>query len=70
VNFDVIRDMILGAGDSTVKVYTGEKIKRKRNGGVTVAIVTEPEDKMYISSNRSALAHIIKKDRFKMASGF
>jgi len=30
-----------------VTVHTEKKIKRKRNGGGTVAIVTEPEDKLY-----------------------
>jgi len=47
VNFDVIKAMILGTGEPTVTVHTEKKIKRKRNGGRTVAIVTEPEDKMY-----------------------
>ena len=43
VNFNVIRDMIIGSGEPRVMVHT-EKIKRKRKGG-TVAIFTEPEDK-------------------------
>jgi len=47
VNFNVIRDMIIGSGQSTVMVHTEKKIKRKRKGGGTVAIVTEPEDKTY-----------------------
>ena len=49
VNFDVIRDMILGIGkeEPTLTVHNEIKIKSKRNGGGTVAIVTEPEDKMY-----------------------
>jgi len=47
VNFDVIKAMILGTEEPTVTVHTEKKIKRKRNGGGTVAIVTEPEDKMY-----------------------
>jgi len=47
VNFDVIKAMILGTGEPTVSVHTKKKMKRKRNGGDTVAIVTEPEDKMY-----------------------
>ena len=48
VNFDVIRDMILGTGEPTVTVHTEKKFKRKRKGeGGTVAIVTEPEDKSY-----------------------
>jgi len=47
VNFDVIRDKVLETGaEPTVTVHTEKKIKRKRKRG-TVAIVTEPEDKMY-----------------------
>ena len=47
VNFDVIRYIILGTGEPTVTVHTEKNIKRKRNGGRTVAIVTEPEYNMY-----------------------
>jgi len=48
VNFDVIRDMVLETGvEPTVTVHTEKNIKRKRKGGGTVAIVTEPEDKTY-----------------------
>jgi len=50
VNFDVIRDMILGAvKERTVTVHSEHKIKRKRKrgGGGIVSIVTEPENKMY-----------------------
>ena len=50
VNFDVIKDMLLGKGEPTVTVHTERKIKRKRFGGGTVAIVTEPEYKMYRNS--------------------
>jgi len=50
VNFNVIRDMIIGSGEPTVMVHTERKIKRKRKAGGTVAIVTEPEDKMYRDS--------------------
>ena len=49
VNFDVIRDMILGE-ERTVKVHSDHKIKRKRKsggGGGIVSIVTEPVDKIY-----------------------
>jgi hypothetical protein len=47
VNFDIIKDMILNGGpDETVTVHTGKKFKRKKRGAV-VAIVTEPEDKIY-----------------------
>ena len=50
VNFDVIRDMILGKEERTVTVHSDHKIKRKRKsegrGGI-VSIVTEPEDKIY-----------------------
>ena len=47
VNFDVIRDMILGMEEPTVTVHIEKTIKSKWNGGGTVAIVTEPEDMMY-----------------------
>jgi len=49
VNFEVIKEMILGTGRSepTVTVHTERKIKRERTGGGTVAIVTDNEDKMY-----------------------
>jgi len=47
VNFDVINAMILGSGEPTVTVHTEKNIKRKRYGGGTEAIITEPEDKMY-----------------------
>jgi hypothetical protein len=50
VNFDVIRDMILGKGEErTVTVQSDHKIKRKRKsgGGGNVSIVTETEDKIY-----------------------
>jgi len=46
VNFDVIKALILGTGEPIVTVHTEKKIKRMRNGGGTVAIVTEPEDKI------------------------
>jgi len=48
VKFESIRDMILRTGDDVVNVHTERKIKRKTTGGGgLVAIVTEPEDKMY-----------------------
>ena len=47
VKFNVIRDMIIRSWEPTVMVHTEKKIKRKRKGGGTVAIVTEPEDKTY-----------------------
>jgi len=47
MNFDVIKDMIPGTGEPTVTVHTEKKIKRRRNVGGTVAIFTEPENKMY-----------------------
>ena len=49
VNFESIRDMILRTGDDVVNVHTERKIKRNRmgGGGGLVAIVTEPEDKIY-----------------------
>jgi len=39
--------MIFGKSAPNVSVHTGRTIKRKRNAGRTVAIVKEPEDKMY-----------------------
>ena len=40
--------MILRTGDAVVNVNTERKIKSKRTGGGgLVAIVTEPEDKIY-----------------------
>jgi hypothetical protein len=47
VNFDVIKKKILKVGSQdVVSVHTDKKIKRKRNGGGGVSIVTEPEDKI------------------------
>ena len=54
VNFEVIRDMILGGTGEEPNVlnkHTEKKIKRKRKGGgATVSMVTEPEDKLYRNS--------------------
>jgi len=49
VNFDVIRDMVLGTtAEPTVTVHAEKKIKRNRKGeGGTVAIVNENEDKTH-----------------------
>ena len=49
VNFNVIREMILKGTPETVTVHTAKKIKRKRagGGGTCVALVSEPEDKIY-----------------------
>ena len=49
VNFEVIKDMILWKIETEqVTVHTGKKIKRKRKAGEgVVAIITEPEDKLY-----------------------
>ena len=49
VNFESIRDMILRTGDDVLHVHTERMIRRKRmgGGGGLVAIVTEPEDKIY-----------------------
>jgi len=46
-NFDVIKAIFHGTWEPTVMVHTEKKIKRNRNGGGTVAIVTDSEDKMY-----------------------
>jgi hypothetical protein len=49
VNFDIIRDIILKGKEGEkreIVVCTEEKIKRKKGQG-GVAIVTEPEDKIY-----------------------
>jgi len=47
VNFNVIRDMIIGLWEPTVMVHTEKKIKCKKKGGGTVTIVTEPDNKRY-----------------------
>ena len=49
VNFDVIKDMILGKTDTEqVTVHTEKKTNRKRKaGGSVVSIIPEPEDKLY-----------------------
>ena len=49
VNFNVIREMVLKGTPETVTVHTDKKIKRKRagGGGTCVALVSEPEDKIY-----------------------
>jgi len=47
VNFDVIKAMIVGTREPTLTVHTEKKIKSKRNGGGTAAIVTEPESTRY-----------------------
>jgi len=45
VNFDVIKAMSLGQGESVVNVHTEHEIKRKRRAGGVVDVVTEPENK-------------------------
>ena len=49
VNFDVIKDMILGKTETEqVTVHTEKKIKRKRKaGGGVVSIINETDDKLY-----------------------
>jgi len=47
INFDAIRDIILGKGEPAVNVHTEKKNKCKRKGGGSVAIFTEPEDNPY-----------------------
>jgi len=47
LNSDVMKVMILVTGKPKVIVHSKKKIKRKSNGGAAVAIVTDPEDKMY-----------------------
>jgi len=52
VNFEVTRDMVVEKEReelNEVNVHTEKKIKRKiwKGGGGTVAIATEPEDKLY-----------------------
>ena len=49
VNFEVIKDVILGKTETEqVTVHTEKKLKRKRKaGGCVVSIITEPEDKLY-----------------------
>jgi len=45
VNFEVIKDMILGKTEmGQMTVYTEKKVKRMRNaGGGVVSIITEPQ---------------------------
>ena len=48
VNFETINDLVLnGHPNSTVKIQTDKKIKRKRIDCACVSIVTEPEDNIY-----------------------
>ena len=47
VNFEVIKAMILGQGESVVNVHTEHKFKRKRRAGGVVDLVTDPENKRY-----------------------
>ena len=49
VNFEIIRYMILETGkeEPAMTVHTERKINHKRNGGVNISIITEPEYKMY-----------------------
>ena len=47
MNFEVIKDMILGHSESVVNVHTEHKIKRKRRAGRVVDLVTETENKRY-----------------------
>jgi len=49
VNFEVIKEMILGKTETEQRtVYTEKRIKRKRKAEVgVVSIITEPEDKLY-----------------------
>ena len=47
VNFEVIKSMILGQGESVFNVHTEHKIKRKRKAGGVVDLVTEPENKRH-----------------------
>jgi hypothetical protein len=47
VNFDALRDLILGGNDSDrVTIHTEHKIKSK-TAEVRIDIITEPEDEMY-----------------------
>jgi len=47
VKFDMLKQMILKGEPEVVMVHTKKKIKRKREPGGCVSIITEPEDKMY-----------------------
>ena len=42
MNFEVIKAMISGQGESVVNMHTEHKIKRKRKAGGEVDLVTEP----------------------------
>jgi hypothetical protein len=47
VNFEVLRSMISRREPESVTAHKDQNIKCKRKGESTVAIITEPEDKMY-----------------------
>jgi len=42
VNFEIIKALILGQGESVVNVHKEHKIKRKTRAGGVVELVTEP----------------------------
>ena len=56
VNFDVTRDIFLTGNvadvPSVVNVHRDNKVKRRRAGRATVAIVTEPVDKILFFKRR------------------
>jgi hypothetical protein len=47
LNFEIIKAMILGQGESVVNMNTEHKIKRNGRAGGVVDLVTEPEKKRY-----------------------
>ena len=47
MNFEVIKAMILGHGESVVNLHTEHKVKRKKRAGGVIDLVTEPENKRY-----------------------
>jgi len=47
VNFEVIKAIVLGQGESVVNVHTEHNIKRKRRAGGVVDLVMDPENKRY-----------------------
>ena len=51
VNFDTIKNLVLKRpANNTVTVNTSKKVKRERDEGACVSIVTDPEDKIYTIS--------------------
>ena len=57
MNFEVIKAMILGQGESVVNLHPEHKIKRNRRAGGVVDLETEPENKRYRISFKRRRMH-------------